>query len=336
MATNPQARVLDLLKRFNDGKIVCIDKLIEEAENEKQGSVWFNDTKNEPMSRRNIDRDIKVIKEYFPNSFELINGGKGEKSCFKAFTEDAYNNFMNNDKIALMIQTFNIAQRNNLLESLDISKVDKRIMDAKIKKTNDCYIFITKPFEAKKSDTKLLLEIETAIDEKRYTTVTYKVGEVIKEYVVKPYKIVFMNENFYLACENTSEEFLFTKFRLVNIVKVELKAKTFHINPDIADFIKNMQTAWSEYVPEFRKHSVEVIVIVDSVKARFFKAKKHLPSQKVEETKDDGSIVVSFRVTQEMEVEELIKKWIPHMKVVLPLSLKQNIENDLKQYLNLI
>ena len=82
MATNPQARVLDLLKRFNDGKIVCIDKLIEEAENERQGSVWFNDKSNMPMSRRNIDRDINVVKEYFPNSFELIHGGKGEKSCF--------------------------------------------------------------------------------------------------------------------------------------------------------------------------------------------------------------------------------------------------------------
>ena len=33
MATNPQARVLELLKRFNDGKIVCTDKLIEEVEN---------------------------------------------------------------------------------------------------------------------------------------------------------------------------------------------------------------------------------------------------------------------------------------------------------------
>jgi predicted DNA-binding transcriptional regulator YafY len=335
MATNPQARVLDLLKRFNDGKIVCIDKLIEEAENEKQGSVWFNDKKNEPMSRRNIDRDIKVIKEHFPNSFELIHGGKGEKSCFKAITKDVFNNFLDKDTLALMVQTFNIAQRNNLLESLDISESDKRIIDAKIKKSKDCYEFITKPYETKKSDVKLLQEIEKAINWKRYITVTYKVEDTLTEYVVKPYKIVFMNENFYLACENTSEEFLFTKFRLVNIEKIELKTKTFHINPDIADFIKNMQTAWSEYIPEFRKHSIEVVVIIDSIKARFFKAKKHLPSQKVEETKDDGSIVVSFKVTQEMEVEELIKKWIPHMKVVSPLSLQQKIQDDLTRYLNI-
>ncbi|MEA2094339.1 MAG: biopolymer transporter ExbD, partial [Pseudomonadota bacterium] len=36
---------------------------------------------------------------------------------------------------------------------------------------------------------------------------------------------------------------------------------------------------------------------VDKAKARFFKAKHHLPSQKIVETKEDGSLVVSFRVT---------------------------------------
>jgi hypothetical protein len=59
MATNPQARVLELLKRFNDGKKVCIDIL-----------------KNDPMwkskSDKTIRRDLDVIKEYFSDSFELI------------------------------------------------------------------------------------------------------------------------------------------------------------------------------------------------------------------------------------------------------------------------
>jgi len=34
-------------------------------------------------------------------------------------------------------------------------------------------------------------------------------------------------------------------------------------------------------------------------------------------------------------MDELIKKWIPHMRVVSPMSLKQKIEDDLKQYLNI-
>ncbi len=35
-----------------------------------------------------------------------------------------------------------------------------------------------------------------------------------------------------------------------------------------------------------------------------------------------------------MEVEELIKKWIPFVKVIEPLSLKAKTKQDLIQYLD--
>ncbi|MDF1875976.1 WYL domain-containing protein [Sulfurimonas sp. SAG-AH-194-I05] len=323
MATNPQARVLELLKRFNSGSVVSIEAL-------QNDPMWFG------KSEKTIRRDLDVIKEYFPESFELIRGGKGEKGSYKAITKEVFSNFLDKDTLTLMVQTFNIAQRNNLLNSLDISSADKKIIDAKIKKAKDCYGFITKPYETKKSDVKLLQEIESAIHYKCYTTVTYEVNGETTTYSVKPYKIVFMNENFYLACENTSEEFLFTNFRLANIQKIETQAKTFHLNPDIEEFIKNMQTPWSKYTPEFRKHTVEVIVEVSSAKARFFKAKKFLPSQQVVETKEDGTLVLSFKVTQEMEMEELVKKWLPHVVVIEPLTLIEKIENEIKEYLVLL
>lgn len=36
MATGPQARVLELLKRFNNGQLVCIDQL-------EQDELWMNE-----------------------------------------------------------------------------------------------------------------------------------------------------------------------------------------------------------------------------------------------------------------------------------------------------
>ena len=36
-----------------------------------------------------------------------------------------------------------------------------------------------------------------------------------------------------------------------------------------------------------------------------------------------------------MEIEELIKKWIPFVKVIEPLSLKKKIDSDLRNYLNI-
>jgi len=121
-----------------------------------------------------------------------------------------------------------------------------------------------------------------------------------------------MNENFYLACENTDIEHPFSIFRISNIQEIKLNTKTFHLNPDIESFIKELQTPFPKYTPNYRTHMIEVLVEVDSKKARFFKLKKFLPSQ-----------------------EELVKKWIPYMRVIEPLSLKEKIEGDLKQYLEL-
>ena len=38
-------------------------------------------------------------------------------------------------------------------------------------------------------------------------------------------------------------------------------------------------------------------------------------------------------VTQELEIEELIKKWLPYIKVIEPLSLDEKIKVDIKKYL---
>lgn len=320
--TNQTARVLELLKRFNNNEKICIE-------------VLQNDPLWEGKSEKTIRRDLDVIKEYFPDSFELIRGGKGEKGCYSAITKDAFNNFMSKDTIALMVQTFNIAQRNNMLKNLDISDTDKRIIENKINKSKACYEFITKPFELKKNDELLLKDIERAISGRRYSAIEYDVNGETRSFFVKPYKILFMNESFYLACENTTEEFLFTIFRLAHVKSIRLDPKTFQVNPDISDFIKEMQTPFSTYKPSFRLHQIYVVVEVDVSKAKYFRMKKYLPSQQISESKDNGNIIVEYKVTQEIEVEELIKKWLPYMRVIEPMSLKDKIDKELREYLGI-
>lgn len=322
MATSQTKRVLELIKRFNDGEKVYIEAL-------QNDSDWWNDTRQEPMSEKSIRRDLNVIKKYFP--FELV---RGEKGCYKAVTKSTMNNFINKDTKALLVQTFNIAQRNNLLKSLDINEDDKRILESEIRKSKDCYEFISKPFESKKGDEELLKDLENAIHNKRYVKITYKTAIADNIYLLKPYKIVFMNENFYLASENPDERYRFTMLRLAQIKSVELQKEQFHHNPDIKDFIKYLQTPFPLYKPQFREHLIDVIIHVDKNIAKFFRLKKYLPSQK-EDEQEDGSLMVSYKVTQERELEEIIKKWIPYAKVISPLSLKEKIEAELKKYLNI-
>lgn len=318
--TNQTVRVLELLKRFNNGQKVCIDSLSNDV-------LWYG------KSEKTIRRDLDVIKEYFPESFELI---KGEKGCYKAITKESFDKFITKDAISLMTQTFNFAQKYNLLDNMDITDSDKKILNDKIEKSKDCYLFISKPFESTKNDENLLKDIENSIIRKRYVTLKYKVNDMENTYIIKPYKIIFMKENLYLSCENTTEDFYFTNFRISNITSYKLDSKTFHINPDIVSFINQIQTPFSRYTPNFRNNLIDVVVEIDKSKSRFFEKKKFLPSQKIVEKKKDGNLILSFTVTQELEIEELIKSWIPNIKVISPISLKEKVKDDINKYIQLI
>ena len=123
-------------------------------------------------------------------------------------------------------------------------------------------------------------------------------------------------------------------YRLSKIKSVEDTPKTFHKNIEIEDFIKDMQTPFSIYRRDYKKHLITVILEVDKSKAFYFESKKYLKSQEILEKKENGNLLIKYKITQEMEIEELIKKWIPFVKVIEPLSLKEKIASDLRSYLN--
>lgn len=315
--TNQTARVLELLKRFNDGKKVCIEALGNEV-------LW------EGKSEKTIRRDLDVIKVVFPESFELIRGDKG---CYKAITKKAFENFLTPETISMMAQVYNVAQKSNLFANIDLCDSDKRLLESQLKKSKDCYMFIDKPYENKKSDYQLFKEMENAIHHQQHLMVKYNVNDKTEVYDVKPYKILFINQNFYLVCEVVDSQYELTQLRVSNIAEAQMIPKQFHKNYEIEDFIKEVQTPFSTYRSGYKKRMIDVVVEVKKEKARFFKAKSALPSQRIVEQKADGDLVLSFRVTQELEIEELIKKWLPHIRVIEPLSLKEKIERELREYL---
>jgi predicted DNA-binding transcriptional regulator YafY len=316
--TNQTARVLELIKRFNNGAKISIKALSNEV-------LWYG------KSEKTIRRDLDVIKEYFPDSFELVKGG--ESGCYKAITKNAFDNFINAEFMSLMVQMFNLANKSDLFDNFDLNEDDKKILESKIKDAKKYYEFKNKPFENFKSDNVLLKELESKIKHQKYINIQYEINEKINKFEVKPYKIVFINENFYLACEIESDKLEFAMYRLSKIKSIEDTPKTFHKNIEIEDFIKDMQTPFSIYRRDYKKHLITVVLEVDKSKAFYFESKKYLKSQEILEKKDNGNLLIKYKITQEMEIEELIKKWIPFIKIIKPLSLKEKIVNDLRNYL---
>ena len=336
--TNQTARVLELVRRFNKGEIVNIEKLIEEAQediltNNLENNLWINnDTKDpKPVSEKTIRRDLDVIKKHLPDCYELI---KGEKGSYKSITKDAFDNFINAEFMSLMVQMFNLANKSDLFSNFDLNEKDKKILESKIKDSNEYYEFKNKPFENFKSDSVLLKKLENTIKLQKYIKIEYEINGKINKFEVKPYKTIFINENFYLACEIEHEKLEFAMYRISKIKSIEETSKTYHKNREIEDFIKDIQTPFAFYRRDYKKYLIDIVLEVDKSKAFFFENKKYLKSQEILNKQDNGNLLIKYRVTQEMEIEELIKRWIPFVKVVEPISLKEKIFSHLRSYMS--
>ena len=316
--SNQTHRVLELIRRFNNNEKVCISQLQNET-------MW------EGKSDKTIRRDLDIIKKVFPDTFHLI---RGEQGCYKAVTNELFSNITSAENMSLLVQTFNIADRSTLFSDLNIDASDKSILEKKIKESKNTYLFKNKPYENKSGDVTLFKQLEQAIYHRKEMSIDYKARSETVQQTVKPYKIVFMNENFYLACEVEHPNYQFSLFRISKIENLKPTGKSFHQNRDINSFIKDMQTPWAKYSFNYKEHLIEVIVEVHRSKAQFFKAKKHLPSQKIIEEKKDGTLVLSFTVTQELEMIDIIKRWVPHMRVIEPKSLQERIHKDIKLWIN--
>ena len=102
--------------------------------------------------------------------------------------------------------------------------------------------------------------------------------------------------------------------------------KTFNTHKEIHSFIKSIQTPWAV----FGKEEMLVRLRVSKKVRRFFIFKKYLPSQEVVHTFDDGDIEVQYTVSSLHELEELVIKWLPHIRVISPQGFKKMLKRTLK------
>ena len=62
---------------------------------------------------------------------------------------------------------------------------------------------------------------------------------------------------------------------------------------------------------------------------KYFIAKDYIPSQKLAQEYENGDLLLEYRVTQFQEVEELLIKWLPHIRIIEPVALRDYLEEVL-------
>jgi predicted DNA-binding transcriptional regulator YafY len=308
--TSSTYRVIEILKELNDGKLLCVENLI-----------YRYDT-----SERTIRRDFELIREIFGDI--LLSPRRG---CYQIVSKTLLDDTLNSTELYMLKNILKLTQKTNLSLSKDI---DDDMKKAILKDESDSpYLFKGKPYEEIYAHKEKFKTLEHAVKFKKEIRFKYTNLDRETYFTLKPYKIVFLNENFYLASQfKTKRKINVTMSRIAMISDIKYTGNTFTYDKDLMEFISFMQSPWATYKSNFKEHLKEVIFTIPKAQAKYFKLKKFLPSQKIIDEDDDGTITLSYTVTSENEVVGLIKQWIPYAKVKAPDSLVGMFKSIAKKY----
>ena len=288
-------RTIEILKHLNEGKQLCVTRLAEEYE----------------VSDRTIRRDFELIKELFGDFMSK------EGECYRAYKKVLLDEVLHATDLmtlANIVNLFGVTQKQSLISDKTKALVDKSML---------VYDFKSRPFENIK-DHEVIKKLEHAIKFTKEIKMQYKTERASQKTLFHPYKILFLNENFYLVGVNASKNHVEYR-RITMIESIEYSKKTFFINTQVSSFFQKLQTPWAT----FGKEEVTVRLRAEVSIRRYFMKKKYLPSQEIVHTFENGDIEVQYTITNFREVEELIIKWLPRMQIIAPKNLEKMIKRTL-------
>ncbi len=306
--------------------LYIIDKLLEkEVSNAELAIDIFGEDSDK--NRTNVRNSIKVIREYFGE--KLVDTRKGYHKIVDV-PQRMKELYRNSPQEVLEVFEFISLFDAPKLEYFEKSEP---ALVRKIKKeSQSIYHLFDVPFEHIEDDS-VWKKIKKCVKEKRYISIVYRKNKLLSYNNIKPIRIVFASNNWYVAAlltEDLKDEYDFTFFRLSNIKHIEVEAKTFNEDRKAIVHLENMQSLFERYdIPNY-----DVELLVDKEVSSYFKQKKYLKSQHIIEERKDGSLLVAYKINNGMEILPLIKLWMPHAHVVKPIALKEEVAQILKVFID--
>jgi len=259
---------------------------------------------------RTIQKDINQRLISFP----VIKDENGKFMFIEGFSLNK--SLLNNDEMILV--SLALSQFN------DVSDFDKYTNSA-LKKLLNPSTF--NPYYIKQEDIEDI-SIDSTYINKLEDAIQYQNHIKIDTTTIEPYKIVAYDGIWYLVAKDLSDDktksFLLSKIKSLSI----LPTKYTITQKEIEQILAKTNSAY--FVDG---HSFEVTVKVNKEIAYNFEKKDFLQSQKIIETCNDGSLIVSFEVSHDEDIDNIIKSWLPHIEILKPQRFRGKIVKELEEYL---
>ena len=295
------------------------------------------------IKERTLRRYIEEIKILFPGAFvaenKLVEYGKRPINVLRVSDKN---------KDIVIILEYLLKNSNNLgwLITLlnendpsllnDLDKYEKEV-SGQLQEDSDVFLFRTNPLEVLQDEPskRYLSDLRNAVINREYRDIKYKyIGEDEILIDAKCLKIIFTDGNWYLAVEDAGGNFRL--LRVAFIVSLSKSSKNYQskILDKYKTHFNKIQNAMSLPSEPFQR---AVLKASPRVSIYFRKGmKSFFPSQKLNETMNDGSVIFSIDFTQDMEILPFIKRWLPDIEILEPKSLRDKFKDELKAALDLL
>lgn len=168
-------------------------------------------------------------------------------------------------------------------------------------------------------------ELEQAIVSRTQISFDYEKSEGMKSYTaVSPYKLVNHKGIWYLAALDGEKlkAFSFTK-----IDKLRRLETSFAWDAKIENQLESEDGIW------LSDEKQEVVMKVDREVSGYFKRRKLIANQIIEKELADGGLILSAKIRHPNQLLPIVRYWIPHIRIISPEALQQEIEKGLAEYL---
>jgi predicted DNA-binding transcriptional regulator YafY len=168
-------------------------------------------------------------------------------------------------------------------------------------------------------------QLEQAIVARRHVAFDYRKEEELKHYEqVAPYKLVNHKGIWYLAGRDADrlKTFAFGKIEHLRLLETQ-----FPPDPGLDKTLTEEDGIW------LGEEKREIVLKIAAEVAGYFKRRKLIVNQVIEKELEDGGLIISAKVGHLNQVLPIVRYWIPHIRIISPEGLQDELEADLTAYL---
>lgn len=284
-----------------------------------------------------IDRILSIAKRLY--NFETINT-KDASTLYEVSTRTISRDFKSIANTIPIKNTngnysLDTSKNNPLGDELNYHLVSSFASDMKIKascidKANSSKDIISFAIKYEKLPKELGLKILNAIKSGKKITFDYrKSKDDITIRTVGPIKIFIdsTSGSWYLVAIDDKDNKV-KKFTLSKIKNFNESNKSFVVSDIAQREADGIKTVW--HSSNHETHTIK-LYIKKEVAPYFYDIKLH-HTQELEDTDMDGGIEISCVITHKMEILPAIKSWIPHIYILEPKWLRDELIESMKIY----